>query len=45
MVDADEYILIMKMKDINGYNEIKKKKKKILIKINMESIVKNVMDI
>ena len=45
MIDADEYILIMKMKDIDGYNEIKKKKKKIIIKINMESIVKNVMDI
>ena len=28
MIDADEYILIMKIKDIDGYNEIKKEKDK-----------------
>ena len=26
MIDADEYILIMKMKDIDGYNKIIKEK-------------------
>ena len=26
MIDVDEYILIMKMKDIDRYNEIKKEK-------------------
>ena len=44
MIDQDEYILIMKLKDIDRYNEIKKKII-IKIKINMESIAKNVMDI
>ena len=28
MIDADEYILIMKLKDIDRYNEIKKEKEK-----------------
>ena len=28
MIDQDEYILLMKMKDINRYNEIKKEKEK-----------------
>ena len=26
MIDQDEYILLMKMKDIDRYNEIKKEK-------------------
>ena len=28
MISEDEYILIMKMKNIDGYNEIKKEKEK-----------------
>ena len=28
MIDQEEYILLMKMKDINRYNEIKKEKEK-----------------
>ena len=43
MIDQEEYLLLMKLNDIVKYNEIKKKK--ITIKINMENIVKNVMDI
>ena len=42
MIDQEEYILLMKMKDINRYNEIKKEK--IIIKINMKNTVKNVGD-
>ena len=45
MIDQEEYLLLMKLNDIDKYNEIKKEKEKIIIKISMESIVKNVVDI
>ena len=45
MIDADEYILIMKLKDIDRYNEIKKEKNNNKNKNRYGSTVKNVMDI
>ena len=43
MIDQEEYLLLMKLNDINKYNKIKNEKK--IIKINMENTVKNVGDI